>query len=127
MIESSTGTSGSGGGDGDTPPLPHLQGRGRFGGAVGRSMIALIRGYQSTSRWRPPVCRFYPSCSEYTAQAIARFGPLKGGWMGVCRIARCHPFHPGGDDPVPESPGASGAVPARAEAERLGEAVDTDR
>jgi hypothetical protein len=94
------------------------------GGAVGRFLIALIRAYQRTSRWRPPVCRFYPSCSEYTAQAISRFGPLRGGWMGVCRIARCHPFHPGGDDPVPELPGA---MPARAEVERLGEAVDTDR
>lgn len=97
-------------------------GSGGLGGAVGRSMIALIRAYQRTARWRPPVCRFEPSCSEYTAQAIARFGPLRGGWMGVGRIARCHPFHPGGHDPVPDV-----EPPDRSDGERLGEAVDTDR
>ena len=67
-----------------------------------RLFIAAIRFYQMTlSQVLPPSCRFYPSCSEYTLQAIARYGVLKGGWLGVKRILRCHPFHPGGYDPVP--------------------------
>jgi putative membrane protein insertion efficiency factor len=64
--------------------------------------MGMIRVYQLTlSRTMPPSCRFYPSCSEYTLQAIAKYGALKGSWLGVKRIARCHPFHPGGYDPVP--------------------------
>jgi len=49
-----------------------------------------------------PRCRFYPSCSEYGAQALERFGLIKGLWLTVCRLGRCHPFHAGGVDPVPE-------------------------
>ncbi|WP_081703015.1 membrane protein insertion efficiency factor YidD [Desulfuromonas sp. TF] len=47
-----------------------------------------------------PSCRFYPSCSSYTRQAVVKYGALKGVLMGVWRIMRCHPFHPGGYDPV---------------------------
>ena len=67
---------------------------------MGWLLIQLIRGYQRTSRWRPAVCRFYPSCSEYALQAILKYGPLRGSWMALRRLLRCHPFHPGGSDPV---------------------------
>ncbi len=64
--------------------------------------LTLIRLYQNTlSRVLPPTCRFYPSCSQYTYEAIAKYGFVRGGWLGVKRLARCHPFNPGGYDPVP--------------------------
>jgi len=62
----------------------------------------LIRLYQWTvSPLLGPRCRFYPSCSSYALQAITRFGVLCGGWLAARRLARCHPWHPGGFDPVP--------------------------
>jgi uncharacterized protein len=65
-------------------------------------LIALIRVYQYTlSGLFGPCCRFYPSCSEYTLRAIRRHGCLRGGWLGVKRICKCHPYHPGGVDLVP--------------------------
>jgi len=65
-------------------------------------LAALIRLYQVTiSRWLPATCRFEPSCSEYARQAVLRHGMLRGCWLALRRIVRCHPFSPGGWDPVP--------------------------
>ena len=69
---------------------------------VRRALVLLIRGYQLLiSPLFPASCRFDPSCSEYARQAIAKYGPLKGTWLAIRRVARCHPWHPGGHDPVP--------------------------
>ncbi|NLF83830.1 MAG: membrane protein insertion efficiency factor YidD [Candidatus Gastranaerophilales bacterium] len=63
--------------------------------------IILITLYQRIRRYFPKVCRFYPSCSEYTKQAIEKYGFIKGCFLGAKRIFRCHPLNPGGYDPVP--------------------------
>jgi len=61
-----------------------------------------IRFYQlAISPMTPSVCRYYPSCSNYAIEAIDKYGALKGGWLAIRRILRCHPFRPGGFDPVP--------------------------
>ena len=62
-------------------------------------IIFLINIYQKIPKYK--VCRFYPTCSEYTKQAVLKYGVLKGGWLGIKRICKCHPFNPGGHDPVP--------------------------
>ncbi|HET6350630.1 MAG TPA: membrane protein insertion efficiency factor YidD [Coriobacteriia bacterium] len=64
--------------------------------------MLLIRGYQRfISPLFPPSCRFTPTCSAYALTSVERYGLIKGGWLAVRRVARCHPFHPGGYDPVP--------------------------
>ncbi len=64
--------------------------------------MAMIRVYQMTlSKVLPPSCRFEPSCSHYTYEAIEKYGLIKGSWLGFKRILRCNPFNPGGYDPVP--------------------------
>ena len=69
------------------------------------ALIALVKAYRYVvSPLIGPSCRFHPSCSEYAIEALRRFGPLRGSWLAVRRIARCHPWHPGGYDPVPSGP-----------------------
>ncbi|MCY4412936.1 MAG: membrane protein insertion efficiency factor YidD [Caldilineaceae bacterium] len=65
-------------------------------------LLLLIRAYQRVlSPLMGSNCRFHPSCSQYTFEAVERYGAAKGGWMGLRRICRCHPWNPGGFDPVP--------------------------
>lgn len=67
-----------------------------------RAVLLLIRAYQRLiSPLLPPRCRFYPSCSSYAAEAVARYGAWRGGVLALRRLLRCHPWHPGGYDPVP--------------------------
>jgi putative membrane protein insertion efficiency factor len=74
----------------------------RRAGPVVRIITAPIVAYR---RWVSPAlparCRFHPSCSAYALEAITRHGVVRGGWLAVWRLLRCHPFHPGGYDPVP--------------------------
>ncbi|WP_353854847.1 membrane protein insertion efficiency factor YidD [Bacillus sp. Bos-x628] len=68
--------------------------------------IGIIRFYQKfISPMTPPSCRFYPTCSNYGLEAIKTHGALKGGWLTMKRILKCHPLHPGGVDPVPPKKG----------------------
>ncbi len=71
--------------------------------SVKRAFIKAIRFYQtSISPLQPPRCRYIPTCSQYTLEAIEKYGAVKGSWLGFKRIMRCHPFHKGGFyDPVP--------------------------
>ncbi|HVP68068.1 MAG TPA: membrane protein insertion efficiency factor YidD [Anaeromyxobacteraceae bacterium] len=65
-------------------------------------LVLLVRAYQwLVSPLLPRACRFYPSCSAYAVGALERHGALKGSWLAARRLARCHPWHPGGVDPVP--------------------------
>lgn len=77
-------------------------------------LVLVLRGYQ---RWVSPAlgprCRFAPSCSQYAVEALQRYGPLRGGWLTVRRVLRCHPWNPGGHDPVPL--GGPAAASARME------------
>lgn len=67
-----------------------------------RLFLGMITSYQRfISPLLPPSCRYYPSCSNYAAESIERYGVKRGGWMALKRVARCNPFSPGGYDPVP--------------------------
>jgi putative membrane protein insertion efficiency factor len=67
-----------------------------------RVFLVILRYYkQWISPALPPACRFAPTCSEYAYQAIEKYGMLRGGWLGLRRLSRCHPWNPGGFDPVP--------------------------
>ena len=65
------------------------------------AVVGLIRVYQLMASPLPSPCRFTPTCSTYTLEAVKRYGVFRGSWLGLRRIVRCHPFHPGGFDPVP--------------------------
>ena len=77
---------------------------------IRRVLILMVRAYQVVfSPLFGSCCRYYPSCSTYCIEAIEKHGCVKGMWLGILRLCRCHPFHPGGPDPVPEpsrNPGA---------------------
>lgn len=67
-----------------------------------KALMGLIRFYKKwISPAFPPSCRYTPTCSSYMLEAVDKYGPGKGAWMGIKRILRCHPWHPGGHDPVP--------------------------
>jgi hypothetical protein len=69
---------------------------------MARLLVLLVRLYQwLIGPGLPRACRFYPSCSCYAVEALQRHGAARGGWLAVRRLSRCHPFHPGGLDPVP--------------------------
>lgn len=74
----------------------------RAAAAPRKLAMLLIRGYQIfISPLTPPACRFTPTCSSYALTSVERYGVFKGGWLAARRIARCHPWNPGGYDPVP--------------------------
>lgn len=78
---------------------------------VRRALIGLVRFYQvGISPLTPPSCRYVPTCSAYAVEALERHGALRGGWMAVRRILRCHPWGGSGYDPVPPLPGATGSA-----------------
>ncbi|MBI3794014.1 MAG: membrane protein insertion efficiency factor YidD [Nitrospinae bacterium] len=64
-------------------------------------LIFAIRAYQmAISPYLPPSCRFHPTCSEYGREAVQKYGAVRGAWLSAKRLAKCHPFHPGGLDPL---------------------------
>ena len=70
---------------------------------LARLLVLLVRFYQRfIGPGLPPACRFHPSCSVYAVEALERHGPVRGGWLTIRRLGRCHPFHPGGIDLVPD-------------------------
>jgi putative membrane protein insertion efficiency factor len=88
-------------------------------------MIFVVRAYQVVlSPLLPPSCRYTPSCSNYAIEALQKHGALRGGWLAAKRIARCHPFRPGGHDPVPDpiatAPTSALATPSSNPARRDG-------
>ena len=76
-----------------------------IGRVISAFLIVFVRGYQVLiSPWLGSNCRHQPTCSAYMIEAIREWGPLSGGWMGVRRVAKCHPWGPSGYDPVPSRP-----------------------
>lgn len=97
------------------PPVPPALPAGRLRRMVRLPFVVLIRVYQLViSPWTAPSCRYYPSCSQYALIAIERHGLLRGGWLALRRLGRCHPWTPGGVDHVPpvRPRGAAAATPS---------------
>lgn len=93
-------------------------GGGRPGSPAARVLLVLLAGYRRfVSPLLGPRCRFYPSCSAYAVEAVQLHGAVRGSWLALRRLARCHPFHPGGLDFVPGSPQARGSGAAGSAAE----------
>ena len=94
-------------------PSPKLRGPSAFQ----RAVLMLLRAYKKfVSPLLPPACRFQPTCSEYAAEAVQYHGVLKGSWLALRRLLRCHPFHRGGFDPVPSAAKAKEGRPSSAKA-----------
>jgi putative membrane protein insertion efficiency factor len=75
-------------------------------GIIARALLFLLRAYQAMlSPLMPSACKFYPTCSQYAHDAVARFGARRGAWLALKRLSRCRPFHAGGFDPVPDADG----------------------
>jgi putative membrane protein insertion efficiency factor len=120
-------------GRGGSPPTDPLGGAGPSGSGVSpggtvsprastaaRLLMLPVSGYRRfISPALPPRCRFEPSCSAYALEALQRHGAARGLWLALRRIARCHPFHPGGYDPVPPKAAAAGATGPSARGRKL--------
>ncbi len=79
-------------------------------GIIARALLFALRAYQAMlSPLMPSACKFYPTCSQYAHDAVARFGARRGAWLALKRLSRCRPFHAGGFDPVPDADGHSRA------------------
>lgn len=99
----------------------------RMGGALARAAIAVIQLYRHmVSPYRPPSCRFMPTCSQYAVDALTEYGVLRGGWLSLARLAKCGPWHRGGWDPIPERPDASGEPPVDPPVDQGGAPCVTD-
>ena len=68
---------------------------------IQKIFLSMIKVYRFFSKYTPPVCRFTPTCSQYAYEAIKKYGVIKGGFLSIKRILKCHPYHKGGYDPVP--------------------------
>ena len=83
-------------------------------------LIGIVRAYQlMISPYFPPSCRYQPTCSSYAIEAISKHGSIKGGWLTIKRIARCHPWSEGGIDPVPESKSKASSAPKKPDTDKL--------